>query len=273
MSARATPVRARASCLVVAAGALVATLAGPRATLAAPAEIKVFTDEIAAPGHWTVETHANHARAPRAATGARDTAQLMPELSYGVAPGWELSLQLPFAREDARWSGRGLRTELQYVAPHDPTSGRYWGFNLELAEGRSGDGTRARRAEALLIVGWRAADWHWVANPALGVERNGGQREREAGGAFKVAHRISGAHWLGSELYLGRGRAPGTSAAGDARAFPGTVPGTPDLDHRALYLVLDTQLGAAEINVGIGRGLNAASDRRVIKLIVEWPLH
>lgn len=90
---------------------------------AAPNEIKVFTDELAPPGEYTVEIHANAARRPAAFAGrAYQSVQFMPEFSYGIWKNWEASLQLPVAHASGRWIGDGARAELQYV-PHARSGG------------------------------------------------------------------------------------------------------------------------------------------------------
>src|SRR2546423_5143788 len=62
----------------VLAGLLIVT-----AVLAAPNEIKVFTNELADYRESTLETHANKA--------SRGPLQVMPEYSYGIWRNWELS--------------------------------------------------------------------------------------------------------------------------------------------------------------------------------------
>ena len=65
--------------------------------LAAPNEIKVFTDELARYREHTLEFHVN--KASSAGEKAEDHGtplQIMPEYSYGIRRDWELSFQLPF---------------------------------------------------------------------------------------------------------------------------------------------------------------------------------
>jgi hypothetical protein len=96
--------------------------------LAAPNEIKVFTDELAAYGEHTLETHVNKASRPGPNADNRATPfQLMPEYSYGIWRNWEFSLQLPAAAQQDRLRTNGYREELQYAAPHNEDQGLYWG--------------------------------------------------------------------------------------------------------------------------------------------------
>ena len=99
-------------------------LLAPPGVLAAPSEVKVFSDELAAPGESTLETHFNKAsRAGRRADNQATPIQFMPEYSYGASKNWELSLQLPVAFEQSRLRSEGFRAEIQYVAPHDENDG------------------------------------------------------------------------------------------------------------------------------------------------------
>ncbi len=197
----------------------------------------MFTDELAAYGGQTLETHANKAR--------QGPLRLMPEWSYGVAPNWEFSLQLPFAFNADRAADEGYRAELQYIVPHEAERGLYWGINVELAREARLDEPHFWNAEIIPIVGWRVERWHLVANPGFERALSGAARHTSATPAAKVAYRAWGANAFGAELYR-------------------------DAEHsRTLYLAWDGKLGKSDINVGIGRGVGTAQDRWVLKTIYE----
>jgi hypothetical protein len=205
-----------------------------RAALAAPNEIKVFTDELAGYGQHALEAHVNKGRTPL---------QVMPEYSYGIRRYWELSLQLPMAFSGEASRTEGYRTEMQYIAPHDAYQGLYWGFNLELARiARIGE-PRFSNVEIIPIVGLRAARWHLVANPGFDRALSGKQRATSFQPAAKVAYRGLGRNDYGFEYYE---------------------------ESRVLYAAWDGKLGKSDINLGIGRGLANATDRWVLKLIYEF---
>jgi len=214
-----------------------AALACGSAAIAAPNEIKVFTDELAAYGRQTLETHANKARA--------GPLRLMPEWSYGVAPNWEFSLQLPFAFNSDRAANEGYRAELQYIAPHGDERGLYWGINVELAREARVDEPRFWNAEVIAIVGWRIERWHLVANPGFERALSGSGRTMRGTPAAKAAYRAFGSNAFGVELYRDAER------------------------NRTVYLAWDGKLGKSDINVGIGRGAGTAPDRWVLKTICE----
>jgi hypothetical protein len=224
-----------------------ACLIWPLAAAAAPEEIKIFTDELAVPGEHSLEVHANKA-------GSR--LQLMPEYSYGVARGWELSLQFPFAYQDAGVSAGGLRGELQYVAPHDASQGAYWGFNLELARMARPGEPRFWDLEMLPILGYRSGSWHLVANPGLTLALSGDERKLRFAPAAKAAYSTSEHNAWGLEYYL------------DAGPLRNWLP----REQRAevLFLAWDGKVAKSDINLALGRGLTGAADRWVLKTIVEF---
>jgi len=204
---------------------------------AAPNEIKVFTDELAAYRRQTLETHANKAR--------EGPLRFMPEWSYGIAPDWELSLQLPFAFNSDRAANEGYRAELQYIAPHDDERGLYWGINAELARDARLDEPHFWNAEVIAIVGWRHERWHLVANPGFERALSGAGRTMRGTPAAKAAYRAWGTNAFGIELYRDADRS------------------------RTVYFAWDGKLGRSDINVGLGRGVGANPDRWVLKTIYE----
>ena len=220
-------------------------VAAARAIAAPPNEIKVFTDELAGYRQHTLETHVNkgNASAPL---------QIMPEYSYGIRPNWEVSLQLPFAFTTEEAKAEGYRVELQYIAPHDEEEGLYWGFNVEAARVSRMDEQSYTNFELIPIIGYRHARWHLVANPGMEKPSSGSVLWSPSA---KVAYRAFGKNDFGAEYYVEAGplrhRLPGGEQS------------------RVLYLTWDGKVARSDINVGIGHGLTDASERWVVKSIVE----
>jgi hypothetical protein len=224
---------------------------------AAPNEIKVFTDELASYGEHTLETHAN--KASRAGLGAANSGaplQIMPEYSYGIWRNWEISFQLPVATDHDHVRTNGYRSELQYVVPHDEDRGLYWGINVEVANlARNGE-RRAWNVELVPIVGLRVDRWHFVGNPGVSRLLTGPERKINFEPAAKAAYRVEGKNYLGLEYYL------------EAGPFRQWLPVSQR--SQVLYVVWDGKISKSEINVGIGRGLSYASDRWVLKTVIEF---
>lgn len=238
--------------------ALFAALAARTAwTIAAPNEIKVFSDEIAGDGKRTYETHFNKAsRAGPRAENQRAPFQIMPEASYGLGHDWEISLQLPATLGGNGLRSEGYRTELQYVAPHDGERGFYWGFNAELARTERAGTPGFWSAGFTPILGYRIGRWHLVGNPAVEKAISGSARAANWQPAAKISYHAFERNYFGVEYYVEAGplrqRLPGNEQS------------------RVLYFVWDGKAGTSDINLGIGRGLTDGSDRWVIKMIYEF---
>lgn len=216
------------------------------ASAAPPNEIKVFTDELASYRQHTLETHVNkgNASAPL---------QIMPEYSYGIHPNWELSLQLPFSFTTEQAKAEGYRVELEYIAPHNEETGLYWGINVEVARINRIDEQSYWNLELIPIVGYRRARWHVVANPALEKPSSGSAVMWSP--SAKVAYRAFGRNYFGAEYYVEAGPLRHRLPSGE--------------QSRTVYLAWDGKAGRSDVNVGIGRGLTDASERWVIKSIIE----
>jgi hypothetical protein len=214
---------------------------------AAPNEIKVFTDELAAYHAYTLETHVNKARS--------GPLRVMPEYSYGIWHDWEFSLQLPVAFGSHGTNSEGYRAELQYVAPHDEEWGLYWGLNVELARDYRVGEPHFWNVEFIPILGLRVERWHFVANPGFERALSGQERRASAMPAAKLAYRAFGQNSFGLEYYL--------------EAGPLAHRLVRDEQSRMLYLAWDGKIGKSDVNVGLGRGATPASDRWVIKAIYE----
>lgn len=225
---------------------LASLVAVPVIGAAAPNEIKVFTDELARYREHTLEFHVNKASSAGPKNENQSTPlQIMPEYSYGIRRDWELSFQLPFAIDAGSNQLVGYRSELQYVAPHDEDEGFYWGFNAELARNEPSGEASFWSAELIPILGYRAGRWHFVANPGADKQLSGSSRATTFQPAAKVAYQAHGWNSFGLEYY-----------GGD--------------QGRVLYAAWDGKIGKSEFNVGIGRGFTDASDRWVLKMIVEF---
>ncbi len=180
----------------------------------------------------------------------------MPEYSYGLWRDWEFSFQLPVAVSQDGVRTNGYRGELQYVAPHDGDRGWYWGINVEVANlARDGE-RRVWNAELVPIVGFRVDRWHFVGNPSVSRFLSGSGRKVNFEPAAKAAYRVAGKNYLGLEYYLEAGPVQ--------RWLPGNQ------RSEILYFAWDGRIRKSDINVGIGRGLTAVSDRWVLKSMFEF---
>ena len=236
---------------------VVGALACSLIAVAAPNEIKVFTDELANYGEHTLETHVNKASNAGPGDPNRLTPlRVMPEYSYGIWRNWEFSLQLPAAFNGNTNQLEGYRAELQYVAPHDDDEGFYWGFNFELARSKRMRETAFSNIEFTPILGYRTDRWHFVVNPGIEKAISGASHTTNFQPAAKVAYKAFGQYYIGIEGYV------------DAGPLRHALPA--NQQSRMLYFAWDGKVGKSDVNIGVGRGFTDASDRWVIKTVFEF---
>lgn len=238
----------------------VVSLFGALPAAAAPADIRVLTDDIAATGKKTFEFQSSLARPGRtSAIGENVVYQGLAELAYGIADHWEISAQLPVSRVNGNCYANGANAELQYIAPHDDDEGFYWGGRTEVGYLIPIGEARAWHTELRPILGYRFSRWHMVLNPAIAWALSGGEdRKVRFESSAKASYRLTGQSAIGAEYFVEAGPL--------ARLLPRSQ------RSELAFLVMDTKIGKSEVNLGLGRRMTDASDRWVVKLITSFPL-
>jgi hypothetical protein len=244
--------------------AVMLSMAGPGA-IAAPDEIQVYTEEMNDPREFGLELHVNYVM-----KGAKEPAyegempshhllQVTPEFSYGLTRTLEAGLYLPVAlSSDGNLYGNGLRLRLKYIAPRDEGARFFWGLNTEM-------GYSARRAsesraglELRPIFGYRDPRWLISFNPILDTDLSTNvSREPKFEPALKVARKTGEGVHLGLEYY------------GEYGPIHHRLPARERAHY--LYAVMDMEFKSFDINFGIGRGMENASDQWVAKAIIAFP--
>jgi hypothetical protein len=230
---------------------------------AAPEEIQVYLDDLTEPRHFGLDVHQNYALEGLGSADypgqrpADRVYRLTPEFYYGIAPSLELGAYVLSTLDRANhYAVDGEKFRLKYIAPHDETAGAFWGVNLEV--GRSDRALEAHpwNYEIKGIYGVRQGRWLWAFNlnvdAALSSQAGAATAELDT----KIAYSMAPKTQVGVELYDGLG----------ALSHPGNLSG----QNQAVYLVLDSELGACDLNFGIGRGLTGATDPWVVKLILGF---
>ena len=182
--------------------------------------------------------------------------RVTPEISWGLAPGWDWGLYLPLVRSgDGTNYFAGPKFRLKWVPlrPAEGASGAFAGVNGELAFVERRFEEARRSLEIRPIFGYRNDDWLFSFNPILGADLAGSQKGvLSFSPAFKAARSIGNDSMLGVEYYSELGRL--------SHFLPQSE------QSHTLYLVIDTKT----LNFGIGRGLNGATDRWTIKAIFSF---
>jgi hypothetical protein len=244
-----------------------ALLAGP-ARAALPDEIQVYTDDINAPGQFGLELHVNTTPKGRSTPDFPNEVtpehglRVTPELSLGLTKTLEAGFYLPTTYDDdSRLLFGGPKLRLKWLPLRPPEDGAGWfaGANVEYSWLNPNFEPETRRFELRPIVGWKNADWLIAANPVLDWALNGPEKagRPEFNPSLKVARTVADGVALGLEYYAGLGPL-GRPAPSSERSH-------------ALFVALDWERGPLPFQLGIGRGLNGATDDWTVKAIFEIP--
>jgi len=223
---------------------------------AAPADMRVITDDILAPDEIGLEFQFNAAK-PAASNniGQGNVLQGILEPAFGVAEHWEASLQLPVEQISGAWYGTGLNTELQYVAPHDDVDGYYWGWRGEIDFVNEVNTQKSWQSELRAILGYRVYGWHLVLNPSVTVPLSGSDRQVTFEPSAKAVYKIGQHTDAGMEYFVEAGPISDTLPRQQRYEIP--------------MLVMDTKSGKSDFNIGVGKGRTIATDQWVIKVIIS----
>ena len=230
-------------------------------------EIQVYTDEINEPGENGLEWHLNSTPSGVATPsypgemtslhGFRATA----ELSHGVTRTVELGLYIPTAfSSKGTFYAPGLKARIKWL-PIQPqeNSGFFAGVNFELSQVSRRFSDSPWGGEIRNILGWRNDDWLVAVNPILGLALSPGVAHTPTiEWATKVTRRVGPGWSLGFERYNDRGPYN--------RNLPVVEQNTVN------YAVLDLETQHFDLNLGVGRGSNTASDKWTLKAIVGLAL-
>jgi hypothetical protein len=228
-------------------------------------EIQVYDAEIAAPGAFNLTWHDNYTPAghtqPAFAGGIVPNHALngVPEWAYGVADWFEAGAYLPIYTRtaDGALLFDGVKLRALFVAPDAHQRTFFYGLNFELSYNTPHWDPSRYSGEMRPIVGWHLGRWDLIVNPILDTDFNG-LGKLDFAPAVRAAFRVNGVVQLALEEYA------------DCGPLQHLRPGGQQT--QTLFAVLDYGSGGNGIEFGIGRGLTAASDATVIKLMVMHDL-
>ena len=250
----------------LAAAACLAFATNARAAL--PDKIEVDEGDVAKPGELGVKVHVNTTPSGGAVPSfAGEIAtqhgwRVAPEMTYGIAPDFELGATLPIVRGmvgGARAAGARMAVKWNPLHPARDDGGVTASIQLEYGWISSRFEQETRVLDVTPALAWSDPDWRAAFNPALMFPLGGtdaGSRPR-FNPALKLARRVGDGWWVGPEFYGGLG------------ALGELLPASQQ--SQTLYLAVDLDREPWAFNFGLGRGLNGATDRWTAKAIVELP--
>lgn len=253
----------RSAALAISAAML--ALSAPHAQAVMQDEIQVYTDDINEPGQYGVEVHVNTTpqgiKTPGYAGEVTNHhgVRLTPEFSYGLTKTTDIGLYVPTVyASDGNFYAAGLKFRFKWLPlqPED-NNGFFAGVNLELGQVQKKFSESPRGGEVRNILGWRNANWLLSANPIFEFDASPGfSRLPGLEIATKINRKISERMWLGWEHYNDRGQYN--------KSLPASQQGNVE------YLVIDYEGEGYDLNVGLGRGTTAVSDKWTIKAVVGY---
>lgn len=235
------------------------------ASQAAPEEVQVYMNEMSTPGAFGLDVHTNYVLSGAAgadyagAQVARHTLRITPEFSYGWTPSLELGAYLLTSRDaDGRLNVDGEKLRLKFIAPTAKDNPYFYGANLELGRVNHRLDENPWNGELKGIVGYQGVRWTAAVNVNVGFKVAGpAASPKTLGLASKLAYKTDSGSQVGIESY---------NELGELRR-----PGRPGVEAHTVYAVFDTTVRGWDLNLGLGRGSVAASDRWVLKAIFGVP--
>jgi hypothetical protein len=246
---------------------LVATLllATTGAALAAPEEIQVYMNEMNKPGEFGLDIHNNYVLAGTreadypGAQVSRHALRVTPEFSYGLTPEFELGAYVLSSRDaDGNLHSDGEKLRIKFIAAQAEGQALFYGANLELGRVATRQDQNPWNGELKGILGYRGKRWTIATNANIdfkvsGPVSNPATLEMDT----KLAWDTGRGYQIGLESYNGVGQLRHLGNLGQ--------------QEQTLYAVVDTSVRGWDLNLGVGRGYAAATDRWVLKAIVSVP--
>lgn len=242
-----------------------AVFCGPTLVRAQTDEIQVYTGELAAPGEVSLTLHNNFtlqgSRTAELPGGVIPNHSLngVPEFAYGVNDWCEMGAYFfVYSRTaDAHYLAQSAKLRATFAVPHAEKRSFFYGVNFELSRNARRWEDKRISGEIRPIVGWRSGPVDFIINPILDTSFNG-LDQLDFAPAIRLAYNFSEL-WAGAVEHY--------ADYGPLRHFL-----TASKQQQALFAVFDYS-GKTNVEFGIGAGLNSATDKLVVKLMLAWPLH
>ena len=248
------------------AGLLAIGVLASAAAYAQTDEIQVYDAEIAAPGQLNLTWHNNYTFAgptqPAYPGGVVPSHELngVPEWGYGVTPWFEAGLYLPVYtltnQNQLLFDSAKLRA--LFVVPDARDRRFFYGINFELSYNEPHWEPTRFSGEIRPIVGAHLGHWDLIFNPILDTDFEGGVGNLEFAPATRVAYNVNKAFAVALEEY---------AEFGTLQHF---LP-TSQRSH-TLFAVLDFGNSSSGLEFGVGKGLTAATEAWVVKLMLMHDL-
>jgi len=249
----------------LAAGSLLATsvLCGAVPPVARAAdEIQVYNADINDVGQFSIQHHFNYTITGiptpdyPGALVSNHALNATPEFAYGVTPWLEFGLYVPWAvNEQGRFLSNNFKLRTLFAIPEAGKKDFFYGMNFEY-DFPTWPFVPSRYAmEVRPIIGWRNPQWEFIINPIIDFAW-GQLGTVDFAPAARLARNLGEDRFVGLEYYSGLGT-------------PGNWQSFQQQSHQ-LFAVTDFKVGEIDVDLGIGYGLTAGSDRWIAKAILSY---
>jgi hypothetical protein len=253
----------------------VALGAAPAMALAQTDEIQVYDANIAEQGKFNLMVHNNFTpdglktpAFPGAVVSNRALVGVA-EWAYGVTDWFEQGLYLPlysYSQNDGA-TYNGFKLRWLFVKPHAADHTFFYGVNFEFSVNQKQWDPRHFTSEVRPIVGWHLkpgdrARWKpidIIINPIMDTAYTGGFKSLDFAPAVRAAYNLSPRWAVAAEEYADYGPLRQIYSAGQQSHQMWAV-----VDHSSKFL---------NIEAGVGFGLNSASDKVTLKLMLSRDLN
>jgi hypothetical protein len=229
-------------------------------------EIQVYDAEIAEPGVFNLTWHNNYtpdggkeAAFPGGIVPDHDL-NGVPEWAYGVAPWMEAGLYFPLysltSKGALTFNGFKLRT--LFVSPNAAERMFFYGLNFEFSYNTAHWDENRYSQEMRPIFGWHLGAVDIVINPILDNNYKG-LGKLDFAPASRVAYNLNKQWAIAAEEYDDFGHIDGFNPSNQQQ--------------HQLFGVFDFKGAVWSVEGGAGVGLNSATDRLVLKLILSRDLN
>ncbi len=249
------------------AGIVIALAMVPALARSQTDEIQVYDGSIVAPGKFNLTVHNNYIlkglKTPAFPGGLIPNNSLsgVTEWAYGVTEWFEAGLYLPlYSISQGRGATiNGGKIRLLFAAPHAEHRTFFYAVNFEFSYNSGHWDPRQFTSEIRPIIGLHLHRLELIVNPILDNSYVGGFRNLDFAPSMRVACNLSAKWAIAAEEYADIGPLRDFSPAGS--------------QSHQIYGVLNHSSKWMDIEVGVGFGLTAASDKVTIKLLLSRDLN
>ena len=229
-------------------------------------EIQVYTGEIAKPGQFTLTWHNNFTpdgrKSPDFPGGIVPDRALngVPEWALGINDWLELGAYVPVytLTRDGDLEFDSVKLRALFVVPDAQERRIFYGMNFELSYNEPHWEQHRFSGEIRPILGARFGAYDLIVNPILDTGFDG-ISHLDFAPCVRADFNFSPAWAIALEHY---------ADLGELRSL---LPLSSQ--QHTLFAVVDYTSGTTSVEFGVGRGLTDASDRLVMKLMLQWALN